>query len=251
MMQPDLYEMIFKRKSIRKYDETPLDDATISGIEDFIKKAEPLNKDIKTEISIVPNEAVTVFLPVNSPQYLVMTSEKKEGYLTNAGYILEQVDLFLSSKGIGSCYVGMAQPTKETRKNLNLEFVIIVAFGKPGENLHRTEISEFKRKSLSEITNIAGSQEFLEPVRIAPSATNSQPWFFTGGNGVINLYCVKSGFLKSMVYDKMNKIDMGIALCHLALSVGHSGKNMEIVFDKAAQEEGPKGYYYINTAILK
>lgn len=250
-MLSNLFEMINKRKSIRKYDLTPLDNNTIYEIEAFIRGVEPLYKDIKTEISIVSKEGVNVYLPVKSPHYLVMTSENKEGYLTNAGYMLQQIDLFLSSKGIGSCYVGMAQPAKEVKKTFTLEYVIVLAFGKPQEPLHRNSVSEFIRKPLTEITDITGGAELLEPVRLAPSATNSQPWYLTGDHSVINLYCFKTNFIKAIVYDKMNKIDMGIALCHLSLSAANLGKTLEVALDKAAQEQCPKGYYYLNTVRLK
>ena len=249
-MKSDLFEMITKRKSIRKYDLAPLEEGTILEIKAFIKELEPLYKDIKTEISIVSNEGVNVYLPVKSPHYLVMTSENKEGYLTNVGYMLQQMDLFLSSRGIGSCYVGMAQPTKEVKKTFTLEYVIVLAFGKPLESLHRASVSEFKRKPLGEITNIIGMGELLEPVRLAPSATNSQPWYFSVDKNKINIYCFKANFIKAIAYGKMNKIDMGIALCHLSLAAANSGKNLEFVTSNTAQEQCPKGYYYINTAIL-
>jgi len=250
-MKLDFFETIFKRKSVRKYDLNPLDDNILFEIESFVNKVEPLYKNIETEIRIVQKEGVNVLLPIRAPHYLVMNSENKEGYLTNAGYMLQQVDLFLSSKGIGSCYLGMALPTKVTKKASKLEFVIVLAFGKPEEAVHRTDISEFKRKALSEITSITDSGQLLEAARLAPSATNSQPWYFTGGKGVVNLYCVKSNIIKAMVYDKMNKIDMGIALYHIAVSANHLGKKIEIIFDETMQEDYLKGYYYIVTAIIK
>ncbi|MHC1721065.1 MAG: nitroreductase family protein [Clostridiaceae bacterium] len=250
-VQPDLYEFIFKRKSVRKYDLAQLDEKTLSEIEDFINNAKPLYDNIKTEILIVPKDNVTIMLPVRSPHYLVVSSESKEGYLANAGFLLQQIDLFLSSRGIGCCYMGMAQPKKEIRKILNLEFVIIMAIGKPAEPLHRKTISEFQRKSLTDITSIGDCVDLLEPVRLAPSASNVQPWFLTGNQNQINFYCVISSFLKAIVYDKFNKISMGIALYHLQLAAEHTGKNFEMVTDEEAQKNSPKGYYYICTAYLK
>jgi hypothetical protein len=49
----------------------------------------------------------------------------------------------------------------------------------------------------------------------------------------------------------MNKIDMGIALCHLAITAEHYGRVIEFTKDKTAQKNNPKGYYYIATAIIK
>lgn len=251
MIQLNFYETIFKRKSVRKYSLKPLDDKTLFEIEEYVNKVKPLYDNIKTEIRIIPKDGVNILLPIKAPHYLVMTSENKEGYLTNAGYMLEQVDLFLSTNGLGCCYLGMAQPTKLTRRSSKLEFVIVLAFGNAAEPVHRTDVSEFKRKSRMQITNIINNDQLLESARLAPSATNSQPWFFTGGNGVINSYCVKSNLIKALVYDKMNKIDMGIALCHIAVTAKHLGKQIEFIYDKTAEDSNPKGYYYITTAIIK
>jgi nitroreductase len=250
-VQPDLFEFIFKRKSVRKYDPAPLDAKTLSEIENFIKNVKPLNDNIETEMIIVPKNDVTVMLPVISPQYLVISSESKEGYLVNAGFLLQQIDLFLSSIGIGCCYMGMAQPKKEIRKSMKLEFVIIMALGKPAEPLHRDKISEFQRKSLSAITNMSDAFDLLEAVRLAPSASNNQPWFLTGTGNQVNFYCVVSSFLKAIVYDKFNRISMGIALYHLKLAAEHAGRTVEIVTDVIAKENHPKDYFYICTLVLK
>lgn len=251
MMQPNLYETIFKRKSVRKYDMTPLDDEILSEIKEYANTVDRLYDNIKTEIHTVKQDELNILAPVKAPHYLVMTSENNAGYLTNAGYMLQQVDLFLSSKGIGSCYLGMAQPKKATKKGLELEFVMVLALGNPIETVHRTNITEFKRKALSEITNIVNNDQLLEVARLAPSATNSQPWYFTGGEGVIHAYCFKANLIKALVYDKMNKIDMGISLCHIGVAAEHFGKDMVFVQDKAAEDNPPKGYYYIGTVKLK
>lgn len=244
MIQANLYETIFKRKAVRKYDLKPLNDNTLSTITDYVKSLKPLYDGIKTEMRIVGQDEVKLLVSGKAPHYLLLYSENKEGYLTNAGYMLQQVDLFLSSKGIGSCYVGMGKPAKASAE---LEYVIMLAFGNPTEPVHRADSSEFKRKSLLQITNVVGNDKLLETARLAPSATNSQPWFFTGSNGIIHAYCVKPNMIKALLYGKMNKIDMGIALCHIAVAAAHEGKEIAFVHDEKALANHPKGYYYVVT----
>ncbi|MCC7558518.1 MAG: nitroreductase, partial [Methanobacteriaceae archaeon] len=166
-------------------------------------------------------------------------------------FMMQQMDLFLSANGIGSCWQGIPKPTKEVLKSSNLDFVILMAFGNSKEDLHRTNISQFKRKSLDEITDIKGEEKLLEPVRIAPSATNSQPWYFTRDNEVIHAYCKKLNFLKAKLMAKWNKIDMGIALYHLTLSAEYQGKKAEIIYDKDVENNPPRGYYYIASVKIK
>jgi len=261
MMALELYEMISKRKSVRKYGVAPLNIKEISEILDFAGKAEPLYKEIKTKIEVVSRENVNVFLPVISPHYIMMTSEDREGYLENAGFILQQIDLFLSSKGFGSCYVGMALPSKKAMQISKLKFVIFLAFGSPAEPVHRTDLSQFKRKDLADIIEIPEHMEdidsfdaltdMLENVRLAPSATNSQPWFLVPAKDKLDFYCVKLGIIKSIGYRKMNKIDMGIALCHCALSSAHSCKTYKFVCDYQARAQCPKDYYYTGSIVFK
>ena len=268
MEQTKLYEVIFKRKSVRKYDLALLDEKTLAEIAEFIDHVKPLFPEIKTKISIVGQEEVKVLLPIKAPHYLLFYSEEKEGYLTNAGYMLQQIDLFLSSNGLGSCYLGMAHPAKATKEINNgsgLEFVIAYAFGNATESVHRTDVSAFKRNALSEIFNftqgfelsqVANLDKILEAVRIAPSASNSQPWFFTMGNTqgntqgnnqgnvIIHAYCCKPNIIKALLYEKVNKIDMGIVFCHVGVAAKHFGNQVEFIQDQTAKANPPKGYYY-------
>lgn len=251
MEQSNLYEFIFKRKSVRKYDLNPLDIKIQNEVEEFASNAKALFENIKTQFKIVSLGEANGLLSIKAPHYLIITSEKKDGYLTNTGYILQQVDLFLSSKGIGTCYLGLTKPIKEIKKELENEVVMVLAFGNPAEDVHRNDISQFKRKSYSEITNIENCEKLLEPARLAPSATNSQPWYFTGDNENINIYCVKTNILKALVYEKLNKFDMGIALYHIAAAARNFNKSFQFINENTAEANSPKGYYYIGTVIIK
>ncbi len=44
---------------------------------------------------------------------MIISSENTEGYLMNIGFIFQQMDLYLSSIGLGSCWLGMAKPTEK------------------------------------------------------------------------------------------------------------------------------------------
>ena len=252
MEQKFLYEAISKRKSIRKYDPTPLDEETLAEISEYLMNVKTLFPNIKTEMRIYNQEEVKTLMPIKAPHYLLIFSENKEGHMTNAGYMLQQVDLFLSSNGIGSCYLGMAKPTKEVKKSTDLEYVMMLAFGDPTEPVYRDSIAEFARNSLPQISSNADNDNILEAARLAPSATNSQPWFFTGNSDIINVYCVKHNAIKAIIYEKLNKLDMGIAMCHIDIAAEHFGK--VIAFDYSSsttQNKELNGYYFITKINLK
>ena len=247
MEKTGFYSCIFKRKSIRNYDLTPLDDVTLSEISEYLHSLKPMYDDIKTELKIVSSDDVKRRMMKEAPHYIAIFSEVKEGYLTNIGFMLQQVDLFFSANGLGSCWQGIPAPNKKLLKSSNLEFVIFIAFGKPKDpgSLHRSNVLEFKRKLLSEITDIIGADELMEAARVAPSATNSQPWFFTGNTNIIHVYSVKPGLIKGLIVKKYIPIDVGIAICHLQIAAEHLGKRAEIVFDKTAKMNAPRGREYI------
>lgn len=231
----ELKDYIYKRKSTRKYDMSPLPGELIAQIKNFANGVKPLYENIKTEY-IISSDTKNI-LPVKAPHYFIISSEKKDGYLENVGFKFQQVDLYLSSLGLGSCWLGLARPGEKI--DTNLEFVIILAFGKAAESPTR-ELSGFKRKPISEITNNNNIQ--LEPARLAPSASNGQPWYFINEGDLLHLYCVKHGLIKSMMYEKMNKVDMGIVLAHLFVSYPE-----KFEFIKATNAKPLQGYYYFGS----
>lgn len=248
MDNKELYKTIFKRKSIRNYDLTPLDQNTLKEISNHLQSLTPLYDDIEVELKIISGDDVNRRMMKKAPHYIAVFSEvKKEGSLTNVGFMLQQMDLFLSASGIGSCWQGIPKPTREILGSSNLEFIILIAFGKPTEPIHRSSISEFKRKSLQEITNIKGEDELVEAARLAPSATNYQPWFFTGDESIIHSYSIKPNFVRGLLGGKFIHIDVGIALYHLKLAIEYFGKKTEFVIDKSASDNSIKGYEYVTS----
>jgi nitroreductase len=243
----DFYPIIFKRKSIRNYDLTPLDEDTLKSIKEHINSLKPLYGDIKVDLKVISQNGVNPRMMKKAPHYIAVFSENKDGYKTNVGFMLQQMDLFFSANGLGSCWQGIPKPTKDVLKSSHLEFVILMAFGKPNIPLHRKSTIEFKRKPLQKISNISGGDldELLEAARLAPSATNSQPWFFTGNKQIIHVYSFKPNIIRAVILKRYIPIDMGIAIYHLKVAVEHFGKTMKILHDIDADENSPNGYDYV------
>lgn len=239
-MGNELYNAIFKRKSVRKYDLTPLSDEKMNRVQEYARGIKPLDESIHYEISYLETDKVKSIMPIKAPHYICLYSEKKDKYLLNAGFLLQQIDLFLSANDLGSCWLGMAKPSKDVPELKNgMEFIVMIAFGNATEPVHRQNISEFKRNSISDITSIKEADQLLEPVRIAPSAGNSQPWYFSGDAKEIIVSRKKLNIIKAQLYGRMNQIDIGIALFHLWLSIEHQGKKAG--FDFKAIEGVPNG----------
>lgn len=247
MDQTSFYETIFKRKSVRDYDPTPLDQNRLDEITRNLQKLTPLIAGIKTEFKIISPNQVTRKLSNKAPHYIAAFSEAKNNYKVNAGYMLQQMDLYFSANGLGSCWLGIPQPTKEVTDASNLEFIILMSFGNSKEALHRGNVSEFNRKPLADITNITDAEELLEPTRLAPSAINLQNWYFTGDKQEIHAYSVKPNFLRNIIGGSYYPVNIGIALCHLQLAAEHNGGKTNFVFENVGDKNTPKGLDYVAT----
>lgn len=233
------YDMIFKRKSVRRYDaKRPLAAAELAEIETQLACLEPLDRNIPVRFRIVKRGETSCLW---GEYCLLIYSEERENYLANAGYLLEQMDLWFASRDIGACWYGMGRT--EEKKLDGLSFVIMMAFGRCRADSFRRSMTEAKRKALAAICSGEGDEVVLRAVdtaRYAPSACNSQPWHVdcTQGKLVVRQ---QSGFKNPLMKNLagyMNKIDMGIFFCFLEMALSHEG----ITFRRTLLPDGSAEY---------
>ena len=225
-----LNEMIYHRKSCRSFLGQPVDSETIEKILTFEMK--PLYPEIKIRMDIVSRNQVKCICPWTTPQLIAIYSEETEGYLENIGFLFQQMDLYLQTLGLGVCWLGMGRMNPRTTSQVEgMKFVIMLAFGHPKGDQLRHDLKGFKRKPLAQIADTPDPR--LEPARLAPSAVNSQPWYFTHEGDTIHVHCAKTGY----------RLDAGIALAHLY--VAHESFR----FFKAKTAELP-GYHYIGSITI-
>ena len=225
-------EMIFMRKYWRIFTGALVDAETIETILAFPMK--PLYPEIKVHWDIVPRNQVKCICPWTTPQLITIYSEEADGYLENIGFLFQQMDLFLQTLGLGVCWLGMGRMNPKTTAAVEgMKFVIMLAFGHPKGDQLRHDSKEFKRKPMEQIADKADSR--LEPARLAPSAVNSQPWFFAHEGDAIHVWCSKKG----------SRLDAGIALAHLYVS-----NEDAFHFFKADHVSDLPGYIYIGSVTL-
>ncbi|AKL97319.1 hypothetical protein CACET_c38910 [Clostridium aceticum] len=215
-----LYNMIFKRKSFRRFDDSlTLSEEELKAIRKKIKSLIPLVNNIEVRCKAVPREKTT---SKRGEYCLLIYSEEKDHYLLNIGYMFEQLDLYLASKNIGVCWYGMGK-VKEPQYN-NLKYVIMMALGKAKEIEFRKDYRKSKRKETSLIWKGDLSLEIGDFVKYAPSACNTQPWRVLCENNTLKIY--RTTQIKSiMPKEKVpfyNSIDMGIFLFILELALSHN-----------------------------
>lgn len=184
-----------------------------------------------------------------APYYLVIHAKRTDDYLLNAGYLLEQIVLYMTTKGLGTCYLGM----KKIKSIGELEPVIAVAFGKSKKEFYEEERNPL-RKPIHELCcyKTAVSEEVKEIVkagRLAPSSMNSQPWRFVVYDNRIHVFCRKEKLIPTAM-KKMHGIDMGIALAHLTVAAEEFWYSPQITKLPNISEQKFKQHEYIITVLL-
>ena len=237
-LNPTLKDTIFKRKSTRSYTGEALSPEQLEAIRAFMGQLVPLDPEIPVHAEILDASEVRCVQPWKTPHFVAVSTLDTPEALINAGFLFQQLDLYLQSRGLGCCWVGLGRSRKPAPERLT--HTILMPFGIAAEPVWREDVSQFKRKTLAEIADQADPR--LECVRIAPSATNSQPWYILHGEGVLHVYQVIQPALKRMTLGRMNCIDMGIALCHLALTC-----QGDFTLQQLENAPRPEGCTYIGT----
>ncbi|MDR3072292.1 MAG: hypothetical protein LBU41_02245 [Clostridiales Family XIII bacterium] len=216
-----LYETIFVRRAVRKFDSSPLDTATIESVKKLITDTPQLAGQ-SARFEIVSGDKVHGGAP--APHYLLAYCEENDSAYANVGYIVQNVDLYLQSIGLGSVWLGMAKPN-EPEQN----YCILLAFGKTDVPL-RKSAEEFTRLPMSDVSDTDNA--IAKAARLAPSAMNSQPWKLHFENGKIVIQYFGRGLMKLMLRKKLNKIDLGIITRHVEVALQKEGKTIRSITPK-------------------
>ena len=88
----------------------PLEPGILEALERFLKNASPLDSQSRVSFEIIDNlkcrEKVRGVWKAEAPYYLAVYCESGSVACRNAGYLSEQAVLYLTSREIGTCYLG-------------------------------------------------------------------------------------------------------------------------------------------------
>lgn len=213
-----LYETIFKRRSVRKYDMTPLDDATLSEIKAYVDSIDQMPGQPTVTIKLAAADMVKGSM---APHYLLGYCESSGAGYANMGFTLQKADLYLQSIGLGSLWLGTAKPAQKAEN-----FCIMMAFGKT-DVPPRGEDSDFKRLKLEDVSN--ADNPIARASRLAPSAMNSQPWKLSFAENRIMVDYVGRGAMQIILKGKLSKIDVGIVTRHIVEALQNEGKHVDSI----------------------
>lgn len=216
-METNIYPTIFTRKSIRKYKDLPVDHILLQKIIDQSKITYPIIGDFDYEIEIVGGQDLKGYLNFKPPVGLVLYAQQHPLAAFYAGMIMQKVDLLCSANGLGTCWLGMA--TSKNDGVRDMKAMITLSVGIADEPLHRNELAQFRRLDINQIRDFPYWDQIIEAVRLAPSATNGQPWYFRVQEASIAMTFRKRLDVKDIFVSHLRWIDAGIGCCHLLLAL--------------------------------
>ena len=181
--------------------------------------------------------------------YVVAVIEKADNDLEEFGYIFEKMITYATSLGLGTCWLGgtfkKSEFSKAIKQKSNEILPCITPIGYPSsrksiiESAMRFAVGSKRRKGWEEIffnrdfskplseAEAGNYVESLEMLRLAPSASNKQPWRIVKDNAEFHFYLQHTkGYAKLQSHD-LQRVDIGIAMCHFDLTakeIGIAGK---------------------------
>jgi nitroreductase len=217
-MVNELYSMIFKRRSFRKFSDEKL---TISELEAIISSYDREIGTYKIE------ERRNTSCPIGDLCILCYGDKSDPFSIMDVGYKIQRLELYLQAKGIGVCWYGFGR-TKEKKLD-EKDFIIMLALGHLEPEKLRCDINEFKRNELDDIFSGPFDKRVGEAARLAPSACNSQPWRIETTEDEISVYRTdgNSSIMRGSIKKYFNTIDIGIFLSVLEVALEHFGYEYE------------------------
>jgi len=252
----NLYEAIFLRKSVRNYEMDTITPQVLKEIDEYHQQTERLNPGIKTEISIIDNtknqHKMLSLIGVKAPYYIAIYSEEKDKALMNGGFIMEQISLFLTTKNLGSCFIGSAGRAVRKNRIGNKKLLILLAFGKCKGSCTR-KAAETKRMGLNDLCVYKEvprqwMKQLLEGARLAPSSMNSQPWRFVVYDNRIHIFAKKHNMEQLGKWEEFN---FGIMLSHLMIVAEELWLDVDLIRLGDISHKNFRNNQYIISAILK
>ena len=266
-------ETVEKRHSVRTYESRPLSEAD--------KKALLRYRDgvtnpfgvpatihfIETESSDQPKKLGTYGVIKGAGSFLGVVVPQDQLGLEAAGYAMEQLVLYATHLGLGTCWLAATLNreafTKEMHTREDEWMPAISPIGYPAEKrslqerMMRSSMKSSQRKPWSELffhddccTPITEAEageytEALHLLRLAPSATNAQPWRVVMDDEAFHFYAVMGKDANTENPAAIQRVDVGIGACHFHLAAQEKGLPGRFERRESRIPGAPEGWRYL------
>jgi len=247
-------DAIRRRRSVRTFDKTPLRSEDAQRIMDFARLVEnPYDIPIAWKLLDAEKDALRSPVISGANAYIAGKMRRVDHAEEAFGYTFEKIVLLAETLGVGTTWIAGTMDRTAFEKAMRLEegevMPCVSPLGYPAqkmslrETVMRRGVKADRREDFETLffensfdtplsPEKAGTLQLpLEMVRLAPSAVNRQPWRVVLSGGKAHFYEKKSkGYIGSDGWD-IQKIDIGIALCHFEIGAEEAGFRVSFTFE--------------------
>ncbi|MBR3317311.1 MAG: hypothetical protein IKG21_05780 [Atopobiaceae bacterium] len=241
---PRIVDTIRGRRSVRTFEDQPLAPEDRAYVERVIQSIEtPFGTPVEFRLLDAAEHGLKSPVVVGAHDYVAAKVKRVQGAELSLGFAFETFCLRAAERGLGTVMLAASLSRKSFEKAMEVGAGEVMPVASPvgypaaklslRESMMRKAIKSAERLPFSQIffnrsfgTHLSPAEaghfeEPLQMLRLAPSATNKQPWRAVVGDGVVHFYEEHS--LKESALGDIQKVDMGIALSHFWLTAQEQG----------------------------
>lgn len=264
-------DLIRRRTSVRTYDPRPVEPEKLDKLKAFMSAVQnPFGASVRLELVEGASGKLRTYGFIRGAKTFFGGCVKKGGMdMEGFGYAFEQVVLYATALGLGTCWLGGTFKRSAFAERLRpvdeyLPAVSPVGYASEKKSLTEKAVAAGAgartRKRFGElffdgapkrplVPGDGALATCLEMVRIGPSASNRQPWRVIVKDGTCHFYAlIDRRYAGNTMYGfTMQRIDMGIAACHFELSARELGLPGGFAVDDphlVSDEQAAEGWRY-------
>lgn len=207
----------------------------------------------------------------NPRGFIIGKVKKSDKDMEDFGYLMEKIVLFLTDLGFGTCWLGgsFRRSNFASRISTGSDELVpaVVSVGHMAnkrsslDSIIRLSAGSKKRKDWEELffkddmNTVLTKEEagkYCEPfemIRLGPSASNRQPWRILLIKNRIHFFLFRSKQyrrnLKILKLNDLQRVDIGIAMCHFELSAREQGMHGLWQIRQSSNIQIPEDMVYI------
>jgi nitroreductase len=240
-------DLIKKRRSVRTFDSERISEEDLNKIKEYARSVDnPYGIEFEWFFLDAGKDDLNVPVIVDCDIYMTGKTKKVEHLEEAFGYSFEKIVLYAQSLGVGTTWIAGTMDRKAFERAVDLKddevMPCISPLGYPAAKMAFREI--VMRKGIKADTRKDNGELFFdeeynkpliidenmkdvfEGIRLAPSAVNKQPWRIIRKGNSYHFYLKQE--LKGEGTLDIQKIDIGIALCHFDLLAKEKGLSAKL-----------------------
>lgn len=245
-------EAIRNRVSVRTFDKKVVSESTIGEIDKYINQLKnPFQVPIEFRVLDAKKYGLSSPVIIGAEMYVAAKYKKAQNAELAFGYAFEKFILFATSLGLGTVWLAATIDRKAFEKAVALTegevMPAVSPIGYPAkkrsirENLMRMGMKSDDRLPFETLFFNGDFQHHLKEseagqlllplqmLRLSPSATNKQPWRIVADGNKIHFYEEKTKGYANETSGDIQKVDIGIAICHFEIAANEKGLKGSII----------------------